>query len=279
MLTDDHENDLRDALAQTVGSADGAMLTLAAQADLAARTGATQRDVQAAALRMGIVPACYARNLGTLGADGQARLLAARALIVGLGGLGGHVVETLARLGVGRIAGADDDAFAESDLNRQLLAETGSLGRPKADEAARRVSRVNPAVTFTACPCRFEQLGDDAFAGCQAVFDCLDSIPARLALAERCASAGVWLVHGAVAGWAGQVALCRPGDDTLARIYAGPKRGLEQRLGNLPFTVAVTANLMASRAMPLLLGRPADALARQVLFFDLLDNDWQTVDL
>jgi molybdopterin-synthase adenylyltransferase len=104
-------------------------------------------------------------------------------------------------------------------------------------------------------------------------------IPARLALARRCASAGVWIVHGAVAGWAGQVAPCRPGDDTLARIYAGPKRGLEQRLGNLPFTVAVTANLMASRAMPLLLGRPADALASQVLFFDLLDHDWQTVDL
>ena len=86
------------------------------------------------------------------------------------------------------------------------------------------------------------------------------------------------LVHGAIAGWSGQVALCRPGAGLMEKLYGGQKRGLERRQGNLPFTAAVAANLMVARAVPVLLGE--DLPDRdEVLFFDLRDNEWQTVEV
>jgi molybdopterin/thiamine biosynthesis adenylyltransferase len=197
---------------------------------------------------------------------------------VGLGGLGGHVIETLARLGVGRIAGVDGDVFFESNLNRQLLSNVENLGRTKAEQAGLHVRRVNPAVEFVGYSASFQSEADRIFSDCDLVFDCLDSIPERRVLAETCASAGLTLVHGAIAGWSGQVAVCPAGSGVLDRLYAGGTRGVETQLGTLPFTAAVAANLMVAVAVPLLLGRPAPS--RPALqFFDLLDGDWETIQL
>ena len=244
---------------------------------IAAETRLSLRRVERFALERGIVPQRYARNLGTVGREGQCRLLDACALVVGLGGLGGHVVETLARLGVGRIVGADPDAFDETNLNRQLLATTANLGQPKAEQARLRAAAVNAAVEFVGHAARFQSLADDVFAASDVVLDCLDRISARRELADRCAAAGVLLVHGAIAGWSGQVALCPPGAGVLDKLYAGKgDRGAEAELGTPPFTAAFAANLMAARAAAALLGRP---VRPQVVFFDLLHGDWETADL
>lgn len=215
-----------------------------------------ERDAVLAALAAGEVPKRYSRSIGTLGLDGQRRLLGCDVLVIGLGGLGGFLVETLARLGVGRIAGVDKDVFDESNLNRQLLSENENLGRSKAEAALERVRRVNPGVTFTPHACLFQSLEPEAFAGRSAVFDCLDSIPSRRELSALCARAGVTLIHGAIAGLCGQVALCPPGAGLLEDIYAaaGSDRGAEVEAGNLPMTAAVAANLMAAAALPILLG-------------------------
>ncbi|MFW6189683.1 MAG: HesA/MoeB/ThiF family protein [Planctomycetota bacterium] len=244
---------------------------------LAQQTGLPLADVERAALEKGVVPERYDRNLGTLGADGQRRLLEARVAVVGLGGLGEQVVECLARLGVGRIVGFDPDCFASTDLNRQIHATGHNLGEPKGDQVRRRVERINPAVSFRPREETFQNAGPEAFAGCELVFDCLDSIPARLELAESCSERDLVLVHGAVAGWSGQAGVCRPGGSMLRTIYGGGKRGLEGRLGNLPFTVAVTANLMVSKAVPLLLGEPSPENER-LQIFDLRAGEWETVE-
>lgn len=244
------------------------------------------RTVEQFALAEGIIPERYDRNIGTLGADGQRRLLASCALVVGLGGLGGYVVEILARLGVGRIVAADPDTFAENNLNRQLLCDVENLGSLKVEQAALRVGRVNPAVEFIAYATTFDHLDNELIAGCDIVFDCLDSIEARRQLAAHLlvlsspkgGSAGKVLVHGAIAGWSGQVGVFAPGSDLMEKIYAGPKRGIETRLGNLPFTAAVAANLMVAAAVPVLLGRAVPSPPRLQLF-DLLEGDWQTVEL
>ncbi len=230
-------------------------------------------------LARGLVPARYERNIGTLGLAGQQKLLGVRVAIIGLGGLGGYVAETLARLGVGQMVGVDGDVFSESNLNRQLLSDVHNLGQAKAAQARLRVGRVNPAVEFTPHSCRFEELDEQAFGGCAAVFDCLDTIPARLALADRCAAADVVLVHGAIAGWCGQVGVCPPGGDLLKKLYTGKGvRGVEQQLGNLPMTAAVAANLMVAAAMPILLGSP-EPIAQHVRFFDLLEDDWESIEM
>jgi molybdopterin/thiamine biosynthesis adenylyltransferase len=239
-------------------------------ASIARRLKTSQREVEAAALSLGIVPRRYDRNIGTLGLDGQARLLKTKVLVAGLGGLGGHVVESLARLGVGRITGVDGDSFDETNLNRQIYCEMGSLGREKAGAAKALVAQVNPAVEFTPHAARIESLGPKIFKGCGLVFDCLDSIPSRLELSKACSEHRLVLVHGAIAGWSGEVGICLPGEGTIEKIYSGAAgtRGIEAELGNLPMTAAVAANMMVALSLPVLLGcKPAKSLR----FFDLLD--------
>jgi molybdopterin/thiamine biosynthesis adenylyltransferase len=226
----------------------------------------------------GIVPERYARNLGTLGPGSQRRLQASSAVIVGLGGLGGHVLECLARLGVGRIHGIDGDVIEETNLNRQVLTHVRNLGCPKTQAAADRVALVNPDVRFTAHAVPFQEVDDSVLCGSSVVFDCLDSVAGRLELARRCSAAGVTLIHGAIAGWSGQVAACRPGSGLLGKLYGGGKHGVEDRLGALPFTAAVAGHIMVSLAVLVFLGEPPSG-PDKVLMFDLLGQDWQTVEL
>ncbi|HUT59805.1 MAG TPA: ThiF family adenylyltransferase, partial [Phycisphaerae bacterium] len=148
MLSPQQKARIRPLLRSIAGG--GNVLPLAAARRLAEQEGHCLRAVEDLALEEGILPQRYERNIGTLGLDGQRRLLAASALVVGAGGLGGYVLESLARLGVGRIAAVDNDRFSETDLNRQLLCDTGNLGLPKVQVATERIARVNPAVEFQA---------------------------------------------------------------------------------------------------------------------------------
>ena len=103
----------------------------------------------------------YARNRRSLTTDEIARLHDARVLVAGCGGLGGHVIECLARTGVGAIVAIDCDAFEETNLNRQLLATEDTLGTSKAHAARERIARVNPDVTIidkTIAPRRGQRL-------------------------------------------------------------------------------------------------------------------------
>jgi molybdopterin-synthase adenylyltransferase len=237
----------------------------------AAATGESLRAVELAALDRGQVPARYLRSLGAFTIGGQRRLLTRQVLVVGLGGLGGYVVELLARAGVGVIHGCDPDFISEDNLNRQLLATVDTLSQPKTEAARQRIQQVNPAVEFVPHPGRFQ---DQPWPeGLALVFDCLDSIPARLALEEQCAASDLTLIHGAIAGWCGQVAVARPNSGLLAGVYRGQTRGIEAEWGNPPFTPAVAAALMAARGVAVLLER-AEVNRAMLRFFDLLVDDW-----
>ena len=107
---------------------------------------------RAAALRR------YSRHLliPEVGLEGQERLAAARALVVGAGGLGTPVLQYLAAAGVGRIGVVDDDVVDETNLQRQVIYATGDVGRPKTEVAAERVLAINPNVAVDRFPLRFE---------------------------------------------------------------------------------------------------------------------------
>jgi len=277
MPTDAERNLLAGAFDQALPAGARGITGSQAQA-IAARTHLPLREVEHFALTRGIIPERYDRNVPAISCSQQARLLDSSAAVVGLGGLGGHIVECLARLGVGRILGIDGDSFVESNLNRQVLATGEALGQPKAQQARVRVAAVNPAVEFVAYGSSFQDLAPGALAGVDVVLDCLDSIPARRGLAALCAAGGLPLIHGAIGGWSGQVGLCPPGGDLIDKLYAGEKTGVEKRLGNLPFTAAVAAHLMAARAARLLIN-PDEPQTQRLLLFDLLGDDWQTIDL
>jgi len=267
----------RGRLEQIIGKGDVKELSLRQAQRIATEMKMPLRVVEAFALEKACVPRRYQRNLGSLGTAGQKRLLESRVIVVGLGGVGGYVLEELARAGVGQIVGVDPDVLDETNLNRQLLADQDNLGKKKVDEAKKRLERVNESVEFAGYAASLDELSDEILRGADLVFDCLDNVENRLKLADRCSDAGVVLVHGAIAGWYGQVAVVCPGDGTLEKAYRRKQSsGIEQNLGNPPFTAALAASLMVAEGVKVLTGKSSNKKAK-LLFFDLLEDEWQTI--
>jgi molybdopterin/thiamine biosynthesis adenylyltransferase len=214
----------------------------------------------------------YLRNHDALSLDEQEKLASKRVLIVGCGGLGGVVIECLARIGVGHMRVVDGDVFDESNLNRQLLSSRMNLGRPKTLAAQQRVMAVNPLVEVEAVQAELTAKNAlELLAGCDAAVDCLDNIPSRLLLQQAAKEAGIPLVHAAIAGWRGQVAVVQPGEDLLSLLYNNSRQeqGEEISTGTLSFTAATLGALQASEVVKLLLGR--QGLQGELLILDLLN--------
>ncbi|MHB8811403.1 MAG: HesA/MoeB/ThiF family protein [Desulfobulbaceae bacterium] len=236
-------------------STDG-LLPLAAQTEAAVRYGLTVAQVEEVALANSILPARYQRNREMISLPQQLALFRARVAVVGCGGLGGYIIEELARLGIGGIVAVDPDVFQEHNLNRQLYSTPAQLGLKKVEAAACRVAAVNPAVTFRPVAEAFAELnGAELLRGVDVAVDALDSIPTRLLLAEMCDSLGIPMVHGAIAGWYGRLATQFPGDGTLRRLYPGNRElpGIEVKQGNPSFTPAVVAALEVAEVVKILL--------------------------
>ena len=99
----------------------------------------TLMEVEKKALKAEVMPLCYVKNFETISFSHQLKLLESKLVLVGLGGIGGYVLENLARVGVGSIKGIDGDFFEESNLNRQILSSTKNLSFPKVSVAKKRV--------------------------------------------------------------------------------------------------------------------------------------------
>jgi len=245
---------------------------------IARQVGVSPWEAADAALVMGVIPARYLRNLGAFGSEGQRRLHRASAALVGLGGLGGLALESLARLGVGRLLAADHDVFEDSNCNRQILATAQTAGIPKAAAAAERVCLVNPLVRLQAKQEQLDRQGmDSLLADADVALDCLGGLAGRSDLAVAARSAGIPLVTAAVAGWSGYVAVVMPGfPDPSALMGSGP--AAEDSLGTQPPAIYTAAAIMAGEAARLL-GQGECSLAGRMLLFDLLRQTWDTITL
>jgi molybdopterin-synthase adenylyltransferase len=256
-----------------------ALLPWAAQARAAQSFGLSYAEVEDAALALGLLPVRYQRNRQTISIEDQRTLLHSCVVVVGCGGLGGYVVEQLARLGVGTLVAVDPDVFDEHNLNRQILSTVATLGCAKVHVAAKRVAEVNPAVTVIPIKAEYEpQNASELFEKANVVVDALDSIPTRLALAESCRKFSVPLVHGAIAGWYGQVSAEFPGDQTLSMLYGRERgtKGVERDLGNPSFTPALAASIETAEVCKVLLHR-GQPLRNRVLMFDLLQMTFDDI--
>jgi len=239
---------------------------------LAKAAGLDLRAATVAALEAGVVPRRYVRNMGTVGLEGQLRLARASVGVVGAGGLGGLVIELLARMGVGRLVVADADAFEENNLNRQLLCTEATLGRPKVAVAAERVRALNRAVAVEVHLVRAdEERLVRLLEGCSVAVDALDNLPSRYDLEAACRRLGIPFVHGAIAGFMGQVTTVFPGDRGLASLYGprerAPERGSEVATGNPAATPAIVAAWQAQEVVKLVTGR-GEPLRRRLLVMD-----------
>ena len=254
-----------DALAVARTLPDGSparVISPSALREAAALMGLSLRQAEIAALDDNIIPERYLRNFKTLDCAAQAQLLRTSVAMVGLGGLGGPILEGLARLGFGSILAADHDHFEPTNLNRQLLATERTLGMSKAKAALARVADINPAVELTA---REEYITPGAFAafyrGADIAIDALGGPHCRLAAEQGAAQAGVPLITAAVAGWTAMVATVLPGATGMASMFGlgdcpAPGSSAEDTLGCLMPVIMAAAGLVTVEAVRLALGQP-----------------------
>lgn len=138
----------------------------------------------------------YERTRMLLGSDAMARLRAARVAVFGVGGVGGYVVEALARSGVGALDLIDSDTVCPSNLNRQIIATRETLGRYKVDVAAERVASIDPEIAVRTY--RMFYLPETAdgfdFACCDYIVDAIDTVAGKLALALNARKAGAPII-------------------------------------------------------------------------------------
>ena len=261
--------------------ADGDVVTGAVHAEVMHRFGLDCPEAEGAILAAGFLPARYRRNQQTISTQLQLRLHRSTVAVVGCGGLGGYVIEELARLGVGQLVAIDPDVFEEHNLNRQLLSSPAVLGQNKAQAAQRRVADINPGIVVRPVEAAFSpQTADVLFAGVDVVVDAADNVPIRLQLADACSQLNVPLVHGAIAGWYGHVCTVMPGDETLRHLYArwSEPKGAEAVLGNPSFTPAVVASFEVAEVCKILLEQGC-LLRHQILVINLLDMEVDNINL
>jgi len=223
------------------------------------------RDIYITAMTAEICPYRYLRNRKIISIPEQIRLAKSRVAVVGSGGLGGNVILLLARMGIGHLVVIDHDVFDETNLNRQALSDIESIGQPKSERAAALVESINPAVEIDALQVEIDHSSAmKLFAGSDVIVDALDNIPDRFVLEKAAKKLHIPLVHGALAGFDGQLMTIFPEDPGLKSIYGDgdvEKNDPERPgavLGAPALTPSIVATLQAMEVLKIILerGRP-----------------------
>jgi molybdopterin/thiamine biosynthesis adenylyltransferase len=218
----------------------------------------------------------YSRHilLDEIGIEGQQRLLAAHALIIGAGGLGSPAALYLGSAGIGRITIVDHDTVDLTNLQRQIAHDLSRVGQPKAQSARHRIGAINPDPVVRAIVRRADEgLLDDLVARADIVLDCCDNFRTRHAVNAACVMHRKPLVSGAAVGFDGQIAVYDVRDET-APCYAclfPPGAAFEEvacaTMGVLAPVVGIVGAMQAAEAIKLIsgAGRP---LKGQLLMLD-----------
>lgn len=247
--------------------------------DTRLRFGLSYADVERLSLEASLLPSRYQRNRSTITVDQQLKLFSSKVAVVGCGGLGGYIIEELARLGIGEIIAIDPDIFEDHNLNRQLFSTLSLIGQPKAVAAANRIAEINPAVTVTPAQITFcKEIGEDLFSGVTVAADAVDSVKTRFDIAAVCNTLNIPMVHAAIGGWYGHVCTVFPGEKSLEKIYPNHDydTGIEQDLGNPAFTPAVIAGFEVAEICKIILGKK-NLLRNRKLTIDLLDMEIEEI--
>ena len=218
----------------------------------------------------------YARNVPALTEAECSLLRTKRVLVVGCGGLGGHIIDQFTRIGIGQLRVVDGDVFDCTNLNRQLLSQVSLLGASKAKTAAEHIARVNPDVTVdTVDAFMTEENVRELISGCDIVMDALDNISSRRVLSRACAEAGIPYVYGAIQGWVAQAAVSMPGDHLMDTLF--PEDVTIRDKSVLSFAPALCASMQTALCVKLLTGKPVET--GTVYYCDLLNMEFETIPM
>ena len=227
----------------------------------------------------------YSRHLllDELGIEGQRRLLAAHALVIGAGGLGSPAALYLGTAGVGRITLVDDDVVELTNLQRQIAHDLSRLGVPKAESARQSVMAINPDVQVRAVVQRADAaLLDELVAQADVVLDCSDNFRTRQAVNAACVAHARPLVAGAAIGFDAQVSVYdtrRPGAPCYACVFpaeAAVQDAACATMGVFAPLVGIVGSLQAAEALKLLAGI-GSPLAGRLQMLDARTMEWTQI--
>ena len=144
----------------------------------------------------------FSRTQRLIGKDAVERLNSASVAVFGVGGVGGYIVEALARSGVGNITLIDKDVVDESNINRQIIALSSTVGQSKTQLMKNRIADINPSATVTALDLFYlpETADEIDLSAFDYVVDAIDNVTAKIELISRCKSAGVTVISAMGAG-------------------------------------------------------------------------------
>ena len=227
----------------------------------------------------------YSRHilLDEIGIEGQEKLLAARALVIGAGGLGSPAALYLASAGVGTITLVDDDEVDLTNLQRQIAHSTARVGAPKVASAREARLALNPGITVHA----LQERADDArlaelVANADVVLDCCDNFATRHAVNRACVAARVPLVSGAVIRFDGQVSVFNSGTEgapCYSCLFSQDQAFTDaacSTMGVFAPLVGVVGAVQAAEALKLIVGI-GESLAGRLLLLDGRNMEWTSI--
>ncbi len=218
------------------------------------------------------------------GESGQARLRESSVLLVGAGGLGSPAALYLAAAGVGRIGIVDADAVDLSNLHRQVLHHSGSVGAPKVQSARDAIARLNPGIEVVPIEQRLRADNAlDLMSGWDVVVDGSDNFPTRYLVNDACVLLGIPFAYGAVFRWEGQASVfAAPGGPCYRCLFRDPPPadlvpGCEEAgvLGVLP---GMIGTIQAAETLKLLLGA-GQALVGRLLLVDAATMEFRQLEV
>ena len=227
----------------------------------------------------------YSRHilLDELGIEGQRRLLAAHALVIGAGGLGSPVALYLATAGVGTITIVDGDTVDLTNLQRQIAHNLSRVGAPKANSAAQTMRAINPDVRVHALHERVDAARLDALvATADVVIDCSDNFATRHAVNAACVAHAKPLVSGAAIGFDGQLSVYDTRDASrpcYACLFPSDAVFEEVRcatMGVFAPLVGIIGSMQAAEALKLLAGI-GSSLAGRLQMLDARTMEWTEI--
>ena len=226
----------------------------------------------------------YSRHvlLDDIGIEGQARLLASHALVIGAGGLGSPAAMYLGTAGVGRLTIVDHDHVDLTNLQRQIAHDLSRVGQPKAASLARRIAAVNPEVQVQAIARRADAAWlAEAVAQADVVLDCSDNFATRHAVNAACVKHRRPLVSGAAIGFDGQISVydTRHGGPCYGCLFP-PGQAFEEAacatMGVFAPLVGIIGTMQAAEALKLLTS-VGQSLSGRLLMLDVRAMHWDEI--
>ena len=218
----------------------------------------------------------FQKNLEFLTEEQAEKISRRKVAVVGTGALGQMAAHELVRSGFEQITLIDSDIMDESNFNRQLYAANSTMNQLKVNVLEKGLKDIRPEAQITVHSERLNEAnGKELIGDADILLDCVDDIPSKLCLEKLAEELGIPLVHGAVEGWYGQVAVVYPGDGLLSMLYRTKK---DQQVSAMVTTVNVIASLQVNAVIKIAI-ESENILRHRVLFADLWKGDFSFTDM